>query len=118
MPGIPLDSSIHEAQNLIFAPRRSPFDSIASIRLGLQNVSFNSLQGVCMTMLDNWEIVGCYQNLATCRGRSGLDTHGSPSRSFLPKIAMQDESADNLRETTNSPGSLRACTESGHSLFF
>ena len=31
---------------------------------------------------------------------------------------MQGESADNLRETMNSPSSSRTYTETGHSLFF
>ena len=111
-----------------FNPRAAQFNSPpadlhllcsrAPVRLGLQYVSLNSLQGVCMTMLGNWEIVGCYQNLATCRGRGRLDIHGNRSRSFLPKTAMQGESADNLRETMNSPSSFRTCTETGHSLFF
>ena len=119
MPGVPLDSSIQEARNLIPPPADLHLlCSRAPVRHGLQNVSFNSLQGVCMTMLGTWEIVGCYKDLATCRGRNRLDTLGNHSRSLLPKTAMQDESADNLREAMNSPSSFRTCTETGHSLFF
>ena len=81
-------------------------------------MSFNSLQGVCMTMLDNWGSVGCYQNLASCRGRNRFDIHGSPSRLFLPKIAMLGESADNLREAINSPGSFHLAPRLAIACFF
>ena len=73
---------------------------------------------VCIALLDIWDIVGCYQNLTTCRGRGRLSTEGSNGRSVLPKIAMQGENANTLRETINSPGNSQTRAETVHSLFF